>query len=397
MSLIVPLARPSFGKEEAQVVKEVLASGWVSQGPRVEEFETRLSELLGCRHVCTVNSGTSAIMLVLRALDIGAGDSVVVPAFGCAASALPILETGARPLFADIDPATFNVSWQTIERVLEHNTKVVLVAHMFGQICDMDLIARECRRRHLILIEDAALAFGARKGERQAGTFGLAGCLSFHPRKIVTTGEGGAVCTNDSNLAARVRESRNYGASRTAWARFQKADGSPKGFSRLAFNCKLTDLQAAIGLVQLRHLPNFLARRRRIARFYSTKLKPFSQLQLPLTPAAEWEHVFQAYVCTWLTGAYDPVVLQPRRLRSLEKSLVSLKRSLSKQNIGVSDAGQFLPDLPVFGIERSSGEWPYAYVASRLAFALPIYPGMSWSDARRVVTAVGSALARPVS
>jgi len=393
MSSVVPLARPSFGKEEAQAVKEVLASGWVSQGPRVEAFETRLSELLGCRYVCAVNSCTSAIMLVLRALDIGVGDSVVVPAFGCAASALPILETGARPLFADIDPATFNISWHTIERALEKRTRVVIVAHMFGQICDMALIVKECRRRGLILIEDAALAFGARKGERRAGTFGLAGCLSFHPRKMVTTGEGGAVCTDDSDLAARVREGRNYGASRTAWVRFQKADGSPKGFTRLAFNCKLTDLQAAIGLVQLQRLPGFLARRRQIAGFYSDQLKSFSQLKLPSIPAAEWEHVFQAYVCTFLTGSYAEVVSRPRRLRSLEKDLVSLKSSLSKHDVAASDAGQFLPDLPVFGGERSPREWPYAYLASRLAFALPIYPGMFGSDARRVVNAVGAALA----
>ena len=392
MSFVVPLARPLFGKAEAQAVKEVLASGWVSQGPRVEEFETRLSELLGCRHVCAVNSCTSALMLVLRALDIGPGDSVVVPAFGCAASAMPVLETGAKPLFADIEPATFNVSWKTIARALKKNTKAIIVAHMFGQICDLDLIVSECRRRNLVLIEDAALAFGARKDGRYAGTFGLAGCFSFHPRKMLTTGEGGAVCTDNSDLAARVRSSRNYGASRTAWNRFQKGDGSPSGFSRLAFNCKLTDLQAAIGLVQLRRLPDFLAKRRLIADSYSAKLEPFSELRLPLNPATQWEHVFQAYVCTMLTGSYEEAISRPRHLHSFEKVLAAFKKSLAKHDVAVSDAGQFLPELSVFGRGSSREEWPYAYIASRFAFALPIYPGMSRSDIKRVVSAVRAGL-----
>ena len=186
MSSDVPLARPFFGPEEEKAVRDVLASGWVSQGPKVEEFERRLAALLGCREVCAVNSGTSALMLALRALNIGPGDSVVVPAFTCAATALPVLETGARPLFADIDSASFNVSWDTIAPVLEADTKAVIVAHMFGQVAGIDAIAAECKRRKLALVEDAALALGARKGDRFAGTFGVAGCFSFHPRKMLT-------------------------------------------------------------------------------------------------------------------------------------------------------------------------------------------------------------------
>jgi dTDP-4-amino-4,6-dideoxygalactose transaminase len=374
-------------------VQEVLASGWVSQGPKVEEFETRLAEVLGCHEVCAVNSGTSAIMLALRALDIGPGDSVVVPAFSCAASALPILEVGARPIFADIDPATFNVSWDTISRVLEKDTKAIMVAHMFGQICDMDVIAAECRRRNLMLVEDAALALGARRSNCPAGTFGLAGCFSFHPRKIVTTGEGGAVCTNDSELAARVRESRNYGAARTAWARFKSGDGSPRGFTRLAFNCKLTDIQAAIGLVQLRRLPDFLATRRRIARRYTEELAACSRLAVPSIPSKECEHVFQAYVCTWLPASFDELESRPVRLRSAERTLSAFKTTLSEQRVAVSDAAQFLPSLPVFDRKEARQECPYAYLVSRLAFALPIYPDMADSDVGRVLDAVKAGLA----
>jgi dTDP-4-amino-4,6-dideoxygalactose transaminase len=388
----VPLARPFFGPEEAAAVQEVLASGWVSQGPKVERFERELAELLGCRFVCAVNSGTSALMLALRGLGIGPGDSVVVPAFTCAATAMPVLEAGARPLFADIDPATFNMTWDTIARVLEPDTKAVIVVHMFGQVTGIEIIAAECKRRKLALVEDAALALGARKGDRFAGTFGVAGCFSFHPRKILTTGEGGAVCTNDSRLAAKICADRNYGAAQTAWARFQAGDGSPRGFSRLAFNCKLTDLQAAIGLVQLRRLPQFLSQRRRIARRYAAELGSCEGLRLSSIPA-EQEHVFQAYVCTWLPAPLAALASHPGRLRLAEKSLAAFKMSLSKCRVAVSDAAQFLPELPVFERQRLRRDCPNAYLASRLAFALPIYPALTESAIASVVGAVKRALA----
>jgi dTDP-4-amino-4,6-dideoxygalactose transaminase len=283
------------------------------------------------------------------------------------------------------------VTWDTIAPVLARDTKAVIVAHMFGQVTGIDVIAAECKRRKLALVEDAALALGARKGARFAGTFGVAGCFSFHPRKMLTTGEGGAVCTNDSKLAAKIRADRNYGAVQTAWARFQTGDGSPRGFSRLAFNCKLTDLQAAIGLVQLRRLPRFLSERRRIARRYAAELGSCEGLGLPAIPA-EQEHVFQAYVCTWLPAPLAALLSNPKRLRRAQKALAAFKVSLSKRQVAISDAAQFLPELPVFQRLRVRRDCPNAYLASRLAFALPIYPGMARSAITQVVGAVKGAL-----
>jgi perosamine synthetase len=393
MSLNVPLAKPSFGPEEAAALSEVLASGWVSQGPKVEQFENRLAELIHCGSVTAVNSGTSALMLILRALDISPGDSIVIPAFGCAATALPVLEVGAKPLFADIDPATFNISWETISRVLDKNTRAVIVVHMFGRIADMETIATECKRRNLLLVEDAALALGARHGGRFAGTFGVAGCFSFHPRKILTTGEGGAVSTDDSSLAARVRAARNYGAAQTAWARFQTGDGSPRGFSRLGFNCKLTDLQAAIGLVQIERLPLFLARRVDIAVRYFNGLRDSGCLTLPSSPAEPDEHVFQAYVCTWTPENFEAMALDHSRLLAAEASLKSLKKALANALVAVSDAAQFLPELPVFGREDLRSECPNAFAASRLAFAIPIFPSMTEAQIARVIESLRAASA----
>jgi perosamine synthetase len=384
----VPLARPGFGPEETEAVSQVLDSGWVSQGPRVEAFEHGLAELLGCETVTAVNSGTSALMLALRGLDIGAGDSVVVPAFGCAATALPVVETGARLLFAEVDPATFNVTWDTISRALEADTRAVIVVHMFGQVSDIETIAAECKRRNLLLIEDAALALGARRANRFAGTFGVAGCFSFHPRKILTTGEGGAVCTDDTELAVRIRAARNYGAAQTAWARFQTGDGSPRGFSRLAFNCKLTDLQAAVGLVQLRKLSGFIERRREIAARYSRSLSGCRNLRLPVIPAAALDHVFQAYVCTWMPDSLADIARDPVPLAEAESSLRRFKQTLTQTGIAVSDAAQFLPGLPVFGGQTLPGAWPVAQAVARLTFAIPIFPAMTEAQIDRVIQTV---------
>jgi dTDP-4-amino-4,6-dideoxygalactose transaminase len=332
-------------------------------------------------------------MLALRAIEIGPEDSVVVPAFTCAATALPVIETGAQLVFADIHPATYNLTWETVARVLKRNTRAVIAAHMFGRVCDAEQLAIECRRRRIALIEDAALALGAKSGGRCAGTHGVAGCFSFHPRKILTTGEGGAVCTDDVRLAERVRASRNYGAARTAWARFKSRDGSPRGFSRMAFNCKLTDLQAAVGLMQLQRLPDFLARRREIARQYATLLANCPPISLPKIPANEVEHVFQAYVCAWLPAPFDEFCRRPGKLRAACGELAAFKARLTQAGVAVSDAAQFLPDLPVFGGKTAHLPYMRAYVAARLAFALPIYPGMTDAEVKTVARSVRKGVA----
>ena len=388
----IPLSRPFLGPEEEAAVCEVLRSGWISQGPRVEEFEKKLAELFGCQHVRAVNSGTSSLMLALRALNLNPGDSVVVPAFSCAATALPVLEIGTKPLFADIDLASFNVTWETVERVLEVNTKAIIVAHMFGRVAQIDLIARECERRGLILIEDTALALGARKGGRCAGTFGTAGCFSFHPRKILTTGEGGAVCSNDPQIAQRVTSDRNYGAAQSAWSRFQSGDGSPRGFSRVAFNFKLTDLQAAIGLVQLGRLPWMISRRHAIAHAYEAELAGNAVVLPPQFPTVPDEHVFQAFVCRWMPELLNQDGAPSPKLVQAENSLSAFKESMRQSGVAISDAAQFLPELPIFNQQQLCYECPNAYLASRLAFALPIYPAMTESDTNRVLESVKTAI-----
>lgn len=395
-SPFLPLAKPTLGVEEERAVAEVLRSGWISQGPRVALFEEELARLLGCRFVRAVNSGTSAITLALKALGVGPGDSVVVPAFTCAATALPALTLGAHVVFADVDMATFNLTWDSVDRVLQGNTKAVVLVHLFGRMADAGGFAAKCRERGIHLVEDACLALGARRGGRAAGSVGAVGCHSFHPRKIITTGEGGAVCTDDGAIAERVERDRNYGAGVSAWERFGKNLGQLEGFSALGFNYKLTDIQAAVGLCQMARLPGFLSARRAIAARYAERLAAVPAVRLPPAPADSAEDVHQAIVCLWAPQEPEVLLGDWAALRGALASRETLRSELGARGIAFSDAAQFLPGLAVFGGSASNQEalaraFPASYLAAKLSFALPIFPGMALDEVDTVCSAVGAA------
>jgi perosamine synthetase len=393
----IPLARPTFGKAEERAVVKVLRSGWISHGPRAIEFEKRLADYLGSKHVRVVNSGTSAILLALKALGVGPGASVVVPAFTCAATALPVLALGADVAFADVDLATYNLAWPKVEKVLRPNTKAVVLVHLFGRMADARGMGSQCAERGIHLVEDACLALGARRAGGSAGTLGTAGCFSFHPRKVITTGEGGAVCTSDDALAASIESDRNYGAACSAWARFAKQEGRLRGFGRLAFNFKLTDLQAAIGLVQMRRLPQLLRKRRRIAAYYRELLADIPGLVLPSEPGEEEADANQAFVCLWAPMLPQELLNDNRAFNAAVASRELIRRELTSRGIAFSDAAQFLPGLPVFlasSHDRAATlceTCPSSYLAAALSFALPIFPGMKADAVEQVAKAVGRA------
>lgn len=395
---LVPLARPSLDANEEQAVARVLRSGWISQGPVVEQFENALAAFLRCRHVVAVNSGTSALTLALKAIGVGPDCSVIVPAFTCPATVLPILALGARPVFVDINLNTLNLTWTDVQPALRPDTKAVLLVHLFGRIADAARFSHECRARRIALIEDAALALGAKQNGQAAGTFGNAGCFSFHPRKMITTGEGGAVCSDDPELARQIATDRNYGAAVSAWERFQVDSGHLQGFERLAFNMKLTDLQAALGVCQLEKLPGFIARRRAIVQAYRDGLANLPTLRL-LAPANQGEEdVHQAFVCLWEHPNADDLIHDSRVQGITERFISHFREKVTSQGVAISDAAQFLPELPIFRPFAPDDDprlrFPHAYLASRLAFALPIFPEMPYEAVRRVVATVIQAARR---
>ena len=273
----VRLARPDVGEEELAEVAAVLETGQLTMGPKVAELEAELARACGTEHAVVVSSGTAALHLAVLALGIGPGDEVIVPAYTFPATANVVALVGARPVLVDVDPETFNLDPARVE--LTPRTKAILPVHLFGRPARLEELPEAT------LLEDAAGALGAERRGRRCGGLGAAGCLSFHPRKIVTTGEGGAVTTNDEQLAERVRSARHHG-----WSPSDRYDDMPRGST----NYRLPDILCAIGIPQARRLEALLAARERIAAGYADRLAGLP-VRLPGVDEGD-RHGWQAYV-----------------------------------------------------------------------------------------------------
>jgi dTDP-4-amino-4,6-dideoxygalactose transaminase len=292
----IPIARPSFGPSEEKAVLEVLRSGWVSQGPRVAEFERKFAEYVGAAHAVAVSSCTTALHLAFLAAGVKAGDEVLCPSLSFIATANSIVHAGAIPIFVDIDRATYNIDPNVIESAITPRTKAILVVHQVGLPAPLNEISEIASRHGLKMIEDAACAIGAEYGGRRVGLpYSSMACFSFHPRKVLTTGEGGMITTADEELAVRLRTLRQHAMTVSDLARHSSSKLVIESYDEVGYNYRMTDLQAALGLVQLQRLEDMLARRRALALRYSSRLSSFSWLVPPEVPAY-CRHNFQSYM-----------------------------------------------------------------------------------------------------
>jgi dTDP-4-amino-4,6-dideoxygalactose transaminase len=291
----IPIAAPATGEEEWQAIREPLLTGWLTQGPRVAEFERAFAERHQVKYAIATSNCTTALHLLLVALGIQPGDEVIVPAFTWIATANVVLYCGATPVFADVDRNTYNLDVRQVTEKITERTKAIIPVHLFGLCADMDALAAVAPG--IPLIEDAACAAGAFYKGFSAGSLGMAAAFSFHPRKSITTGEGGMITTNDTSLAETVRMLRNHGASISEEQRHMgpKPYMLPE-FNELGFNYRMTDLQGAVGLVQLNKLGEFIAERQRWAEFYEKSLADLEWLHTPSVPEG-YQHSWQAYVC----------------------------------------------------------------------------------------------------
>ncbi len=271
-SIQIPLVKPRLSADDINAAVNVLKSGQLICGPVVKEFEQHLADYLNTADVVCVSSGTAALHLGLISLGIGKGDEVIVPAFSYPASANAVELTGARPIFIDSEPGGFNIDYKNIENKITTRTKAIMVVHNFGWPVEIDKIKSIAAKYHLPVFEDAACALGASVNDVPCGRLGQIAAFSFHPRKILTTGEGGAIATNDSTIAAKIRQLRNHG---------QIYDPKPI-FELAGFNYRLTEFQAALGLKQLERLESTLKERRSAAEYYTKNLKHIEHVRVPV-------------------------------------------------------------------------------------------------------------------
>ena len=304
MKRTIQISLPSTGEEEWQAAREPLMSGWLTQGPKVAQFEKDFAKRHAVEHALATTSCTTGLHLILAAMDIGPGDEVIVPSFTWVATANVVLYCGATPVLADVDRSTYNLDPADVAKRVTPKTKAVIAVHLFGLCADMDAL-RKAIPAHIPIIEDAACASGASYRGVPAGGLGLAAAFSFHPRKSITTGEGGMVTTRDAALADRANMLRNHGASISEEQRHK----GPRPyllaeFNLLGFNYRMTDLQGAVGVAQLAKLDRYIAERDQWARWYIQQLADISWLRMPQLPEGG-AHAWQAFV-TYVDPARAP-------------------------------------------------------------------------------------------
>ena len=290
----IPLTRPYFDSEELEELKKVLDSGWVTQGPKVKEFENIITELLGVKYAIAVTNCTSALHLALLSIGVRKGDEVLVADYTFPATGHAVLYCGAKPAFVDIDLKTYNINPESIEEKINDKTKAIIPVHTFGQPAEMDTIMEIAEEYNLKVIEDAACALGARYKNKYAGTIGDIGCFSFHARKGITTGEGGMVVTDNKFLSDKIRNLSVFGMT-SAWDRERSDNFFIPEFTEVGYNYKISDITAAVGVAQLSKLDKIIKRKRELARYWDEKLEEIEFIESPYVNE-NVKHIYQSYV-----------------------------------------------------------------------------------------------------
>lgn len=372
----IHIALPSTGEDEWQSMRDSVMSGWLTQGPKVAQFEKEFANDHNVKYAIATTSCTTGLHLMLAASGIGPGDEVIVPAFTWVATANVVLYCGATPVFADVDTKTYNICPESVKEKISGKTKAVIAVHLFGLCADMDEL-QSVLPEGVLLLEDAACAAGAIYKNQKAGSLGKAAAFSFHPRKSITTGEGGMVTTDDDELAEKMIQLRNHGASISEEQRHHGAKPYLlPDFNMLGFNYRMTDLQGSIGLVQLKKLEEFIQERARWAAWYKEQLKDVEWLNSPGEPA-EGRHSWQAYV-TFVNFEKAPI------------SRNEIMQILQEKGIATRP-GTHAVHMLNFYKERydlQAGDYPAAQSCNNQTMAIPLHNKMSSDDYQYVVEAI---------
>lgn len=353
---MIPIAQPLISDKEIEEVVKVLKSGFIAQGPKVAEFEEKFAEYAGVEYAVATSSGTTALHLALLSLGIEKDDEVITTPFSFAATANSILFTGARPVFADIDPKTFNINPQKIEELINKKTKAVLPVHLYGQPADMNPIKQIADDHNLFIIEDAAQAHGAQYHNQMVGSLGDMACFSFYPTKNMTTGEGGMITTDNSELADTARMLRSHGESE----RYTH--------TMLGYNFRMTDIAAAIGLIQLERLDKFNKSRIENADYLTTHIETINGIESPYI-MDDVKHVFHQYTVRIKDGKRDEV-----------------KNFLNELGVGTGvHYPKTIYQQKLYQNLDIQGNCPQSEKAAEEVLSLPVHPGLTVEDLAEIV------------
>ena len=372
------ITEPYFDNEEVRLVQETLDSNWVTQGPRTAEFERLFAERHKLQYALATTSCTAALHLSTMALQLQPGDEVIVPAFTWVTSAHAAEYAGAKAVFADIDLTTFNLDPAALEAAITPRTRAIVAVHLFGKAAAMGDIMAIAGKHNLAVIEDAACAVGTTCEGKPVGAIGDLGCFSFHPRKVITTGEGGMVTTNRTDLADRVKSLRNHGATGPAIGAELSKPYTMSTFDMLGFNLRLSDIQAAVGVAQMSKLDLLLAERRSLALRYSELLSEVDEIVLP---ADDPGHVYQSYVIRLTANDRN-------KRNAIMDSLAALEIQTRPGTHAVHRLGYYRNK---YGLRPD--QFPNARQAEDTSITLPIFPGMVDEQQRHVVDSMCSMLA----
>jgi dTDP-4-amino-4,6-dideoxygalactose transaminase len=373
----IPISIPSMGAEEWEALRAPIESGWITQGPKVKEFETLFAERHQVKHALAVSNCTTALHLALLGCGVGKGDEVLVPAFTWVSTANAVMYCGAIPIFVDVDPHTFNINLEEISKKITSKTKAIIPVHLFGLCADIDFVKKNYPE--LKIVEDGACAAGSALRGKPAGSLGDIGCFSFHPRKSVTTGEGGMLTTNNDEMAGYLDKLRNHGASISEEQRHH----GPKpyilpAFDIVGYNYRMTDLQGALGVVQIKKLDQFIDERNYWANYYSEELKEIPWMRTPAV-ADGYKHGWQSYV-TFIDESIAPLKRNDIMEVLQQKGIATRPGTHAVHMLGAYAS--------MFNIKPN--DFPGAFACDQYSMSIPLHNKMVKEDFDYIIAALKS-------
>ena len=403
MKMNIPITKTIFGDEEKEAIVKPLETGWVVQGPNVAKFQNMFADFTGSKYAHAASNCTTALHLGLEAMDITKGDKVIVPSFTYVASANAVEYTGAEVVFCDIDLKTFNIDETKLEEMIKNDSsiKAIMPVNLFGLCANMPEIIKIAQKyshsnshpHKIQIIEDSACGFDGWIGDKHSGTFGDCGCFSFHPRKSICTGEGGMLITDDEDIANKVSQLKDHGASKSDLQRHKEKGGSLlPDFTMRGYNYRMTDMQGALGVCQMDRKEYIMNGRREVASKYDEVLKDISQLVSPYIPE-NYKHGYQSYVCIFTDGE-DISNLTKEQIDRINIKRNIFMEKLEEMTIATRQGTHAVHTLAYYKNKNNFKDEDFlmSYAADRLSIALPLYAGMTNEEFDYVISNIKEAL-----